>query len=107
MPKSNRCSSIPKYPRVETIQEQELEGENNNQKGHIKGGIARMGTNSALCASSSAIKRVMEGRIAHLGHQFGTSYLIPWQSKSEGMDCEMSSANRWIANSALCASSGN
>jgi hypothetical protein len=31
----------------------------------------------------------------------------PWQSKSEGMDCEMSSANRWIANSALCASSGN
>ncbi|CAG8767558.1 2813_t:CDS:2, partial [Rhizophagus irregularis] len=29
MPKSNRCSSIPKYPRVETIQEQELEGENN------------------------------------------------------------------------------
>ncbi|UZO01026.1 uncharacterized protein OCT59_012135 [Rhizophagus irregularis] len=28
MPKSNRCSSTPKYPRVETIQEQELEGEN-------------------------------------------------------------------------------
>ncbi|GET57730.1 hypothetical protein GLOIN_2v1480642 [Rhizophagus irregularis DAOM 181602=DAOM 197198] len=88
MPKSNRCSSTPKYPRVETIQEQELEGENkqvyashSNQKGHIKGGIARMGTNSALRASSSAIKRVMEGRIAHLGHQFGTSCFIPGNQK--------------------------
>ncbi|CAB4442437.1 unnamed protein product [Rhizophagus irregularis] len=40
-----------------------------------------MGTNSALCASSSAIKRVMEGRIAHLGHQFGTSCLIPGNQK--------------------------
>ncbi|UZO04199.1 uncharacterized protein OCT59_024590 [Rhizophagus irregularis] len=29
--------------------------------------------------------------------------LHSWQSKSEEMDCEMSSANRWIANSALCA----
>jgi len=27
-------------------------------------------------ASSSAIKRVIEGRIAHLGHQFGTLCLI-------------------------------
>ncbi|CAB4476912.1 unnamed protein product [Rhizophagus irregularis] len=40
-----------------------------------------MGTNSALRASSSAIKRVMEGRIAHLGHQFGTSCLIPGNQK--------------------------
>ncbi|UZO08794.1 uncharacterized protein OCT59_029045 [Rhizophagus irregularis] len=94
MPKSNRCSSTPKYPRVETIQEQELEGENkqvygrketgkaeSNQKGHIKGGIARIGTNSALRASSLAIKRVMKGKIAHLGHQFGTSCLIPGNQK--------------------------
>ncbi|POG68682.1 hypothetical protein GLOIN_2v1480642 [Rhizophagus irregularis DAOM 181602=DAOM 197198] len=40
-----------------------------------------MGTNSALRASSLAIKRVMEGRIAHLGHQFGTSCLIPGNQK--------------------------
>ena len=52
-----------------------------NQKGHTRGGIARMGTNSALRASSSAIKRVMKGRIAHLGHQFGTSCLIPGNQK--------------------------
>ncbi|UZO01006.1 uncharacterized protein OCT59_012115 [Rhizophagus irregularis] len=65
-----------------------------------------MGTNSALRASSLAIKRVMEGRIAHLGHQFGTSCSSA-ESKSEGMDCKISSANRWIANSAFCASSGN
>ena len=44
--------------------------------GNIQGGIAHLGTNSALRASSSAIKRNMEGRIAHLGHQFGTFLAI-------------------------------
>src|ERR1044072_266528 len=76
-------------------------------------------------------ERAYKGRDCKNGHKFVTSCLIlgnqkgyerqdctsrspirhfvphPWQSKSEGMDCEMSSANRWIANSALCASSGN
>jgi hypothetical protein len=42
----------------------------------IQGGIAKMGTNSALRASSLAIKRVTKGRIAHLDHQFGTLCLI-------------------------------
>ncbi|GET64635.1 hypothetical protein GLOIN_2v1484573 [Rhizophagus irregularis DAOM 181602=DAOM 197198] len=76
MPKSNRCSSTPKYPRerkekfhlsgLPPIGRKETGKAESNQKGHIKGGIARMGTNSALRASSLAIKRVMEGRIAHL-----------------------------------------
>ncbi|POG58452.1 hypothetical protein GLOIN_2v1790354 [Rhizophagus irregularis DAOM 181602=DAOM 197198] len=86
MPKSNRCSSTPKYPRVKTIQEQELEGENKQVYGNQKG-YGRQD-----CTSRSPIRHF----VPH-----------PWQSKSEGMDCEMSSANRWIANSALCASSGN
>src|SRR5436190_11373000 len=44
---------------------------------------------SAFRASSSAIKRVMEGRIAHLGHQFGTSCLILGNQKShERQDCK-------------------
>ena len=59
-----------------------------NQKGHIRGGIARMGINLALHASSSAIKRVIEGRIAHLGYQFGTSCLILGNQKGhERWDC--------------------
>ncbi|PKK55616.1 hypothetical protein RhiirC2_801941 [Rhizophagus irregularis] len=47
-----------------------------------------MSINSALYASSSAIKRAMEGRIAHLGYQFGTSCLIPGNQKGhERWDC--------------------
>ena len=47
-----------------------------------------MGINSAFHASSLAIKRVMKGRIAHLGHQFGTSCLIPGNQKGhKRWDC--------------------
>ncbi|GET64350.1 hypothetical protein GLOIN_2v1790354 [Rhizophagus irregularis DAOM 181602=DAOM 197198] len=123
MPKSNRCSSTPKYPRVKTIQEQELEGENKQVYGRKETGKAESLTQQS--------ERAYKGRDCKNGHKFGTSCFIlgnqkgygrqdctsrspirhfvphPWQSKSEGMDCEMSSANRWIANSALCASSGN
>ena len=51
-------------------------------KGSRKVGLRIWATNSALHAST-------------------------WQSKSEWMDCDTSLANRWIANSALRASSGN
>ncbi|GBC06959.1 hypothetical protein RclHR1_07160017 [Rhizophagus clarus] len=48
-----------------------------------------MGINSALHASSSPIKRVMKGRIAHLDYQFGTSCLIPGNQKDhERWDCK-------------------
>jgi len=45
-----------------------------------------MGINSALHASSLAIKRVIEGRIAHLGHQFSTSCLIPGNQMGHTLD---------------------
>src|SRR5436190_23672972 len=50
---------------------------------------------------SSAIKRVIEGRIAHLGHQLGTSCLnlaIKWEYKRQ--DCASGSPTRHFA----CAS---
>ena len=75
----------------------------NTQKKGYESNIAW--TNSALRASSSAIKRVTKGRIARMAQH---RHFVPHrQSKSEWMDCNTSSANRWIANSALCASSGN
>ena len=43
---------------------------------------------SALRASSSAIKRVIEGRIAHLGRQFGTLCLILDNQNGHGQDCK-------------------
>jgi hypothetical protein len=50
-------------------------------KGLWKAGLRIWVTNLALRASSSAIKRVTKGGIAHLGHQFGTSCLIPGNQK--------------------------
>ena len=43
---------------------------------------------SALRASSSAIKRVIEGRIAHLGRQFGTLCLILSNQNGHRRDCK-------------------
>ncbi len=62
-------------------------------------------TNLAFRASSSIIKRITKGRIARMvQHQ----HFVPYrQLKSEWMDCNTSSANRWIANSTLHASSSN
>jgi hypothetical protein len=57
-------------------------------------------TNSALRASFPAIKRVMEGRIAHLDHQFGTScFNLAIKKVIQDRIARMGT------NSALCASS--
>ncbi|GET64651.1 hypothetical protein GLOIN_2v1790354 [Rhizophagus irregularis DAOM 181602=DAOM 197198] len=115
MPKSNRCSTelyIGKKREI-SLEWPTTDRQERDRKGRKQS------------------ERAYKGRDCKNGHKFGTSCLIlgnqkgygrqdctsrspirhfvphPWQSKSEGMDCEMSSANRWIANSAFCASSGN
>ena len=62
MPKSNRCSSTPKYPRVETIQEQELEGENKQVYGNPLKQNYIQERKKKLCSSGSPGDRQERGR---------------------------------------------